>query len=75
MIELDPGRAFGTGSHPTTSLCVDLMEEKITVGETVLDVGTGSGILMIVAEKLGQDLSAEWILMNWLWKLPMKIWN
>ncbi|AVQ21247.1 50S ribosomal protein L11 methyltransferase [Fusobacterium necrophorum subsp. funduliforme] len=53
VIELDPGRAFGTGSHPTTSLCVDLMEEKITVGETVLDVGTGSGILMIVAEKLG----------------------
>ena len=53
VIELDPGRAFGTGSHPTTSLCVDLMEEKIKVGETVLDVGTGSGILMIVAEKLG----------------------
>lgn len=53
VIELDPGRAFGTGSHPTTSLCVDLMEEGIQEGETVLDVGTGSGILMIVAEKLG----------------------
>lgn len=53
IIELDPGRAFGTGSHPTTSLCVDLMEECIESGETVLDVGTGSGILMIVAHKLG----------------------
>lgn len=53
IIELDPGRAFGTGSHPTTFLCVDLMEEYIHEGEKVLDVGTGSGILMIVAHKLG----------------------
>lgn len=53
MIVLDPGRAFGTGSHPTTSLCVSLMEKHLSPGEKVLDVGTGSGILMIVAEKLG----------------------
>jgi ribosomal protein L11 methyltransferase len=53
IIELDPGRAFGTGSHPTTSLCLKLMEENIKEGETVIDVGTGSGILMVAAEKLG----------------------
>lgn len=53
IIELDPGRAFGTGSHPTTSLCLKLMEENIKPGDSVIDVGTGSGILMIAAEKLG----------------------
>ncbi|MEG0729950.1 MAG: 50S ribosomal protein L11 methyltransferase, partial [Cetobacterium sp.] len=53
IIELDPGRAFGTGSHPTTSLCLKLMEETIKDGDTVIDVGTGSGILMVAAEKLG----------------------
>ena len=56
VIELDPGRAFGTGSHPTTSLCLKLMEESIKAGDTVIDVGTGSGILMIAAEKLGASL-------------------
>ena len=53
IIELDPGRAFGTGSHPTTSLCLKLMEEVIKPGDSVIDVGTGSGILMIAAERLG----------------------
>nr|WP_307774985.1 50S ribosomal protein L11 methyltransferase [uncultured Cetobacterium sp.] len=53
VIELDPGRAFGTGSHPTTSLCLKIMEENIQPGQSVIDVGTGSGILMIAAEKLG----------------------
>lgn len=53
VIEIDPGRAFGTGTHPTTSLCIKLMEENIKEGNTVIDVGTGSGILMIAAEKLG----------------------
>lgn len=53
VIELDPGRAFGTGSHPTTSLCLKIMEENIMPGNSVIDVGTGSGILMIAAEKLG----------------------
>ncbi len=55
IIELDPGRAFGTGLHPTTSLCVKLMEQNITPNSSVLDVGTGSGILMIVASKLGAN--------------------
>ena len=53
IIELDPGRAFGTGSHPTTSLCLKLMEENIKAGDSVIDVGTGSGILMIAADRLG----------------------
>lgn len=55
VIELDPGRAFGTGSHPTTSLCLKLMEDHIKEGETVIDVGTGSGILMVAADKLGAE--------------------
>lgn len=53
IIELNPGRAFGTGSHPTTSLCLKLMEENISEGDSVIDVGAGSGILMIAADRLG----------------------
>ena len=53
VIEIDPGRAFGTGTHPTTSLCIKLMEENISAQDRVIDVGTGSGILMVAAEKLG----------------------
>ncbi|MBQ7858887.1 MAG: 50S ribosomal protein L11 methyltransferase [Faecalibacterium sp.] len=50
---LDPGLAFGTGGHETTSLCLETLDEKITGGERVLDIGTGSGILAIAALKLG----------------------
>ena len=50
---LDPGLAFGTGGHETTSLCMEALDEKITGGERVLDIGTGSGILAIAALKLG----------------------
>ncbi|MBU5440442.1 50S ribosomal protein L11 methyltransferase [Paenibacillus sp. MSJ-34] len=53
MIELDPGMAFGTGTHPTTSLCLRTLESVIQGGEEVIDVGTGSGILAIGAAKLG----------------------
>lgn len=53
MIELDPGRAFGTGTHPTTYLCIQMMEKYIKESDSVIDVGTGSGILMVAAEKLG----------------------
>lgn len=53
IIEIDPGRAFGTGTHPTTSLCIKLMEENICENDRVIDVGTGSGILMVAAAKLG----------------------
>ena len=53
IIELDPGMAFGTGTHPTTSLCLRTLETVIKGGEEVIDVGTGSGILAIGAIKLG----------------------
>lgn len=53
VLELDPGLAFGTGSHPTTRLCMQWLEQNLTPGETVLDYGCGSGILAIVARKLG----------------------
>ena len=53
VIQLDPGRAFGTGTHPTTYLCIRLMEKYIENSHTVIDVGTGSGILMVAANKLG----------------------
>ena len=50
---LDPGPAFGTGSHPSTRLCLQWLERSIAGGETVLDYGCGSGILTIAALKLG----------------------
>lgn len=52
-IVLDPGLAFGTGSHPTTRLCLRWLDENIKGGEAVLDYGCGSGILAIAALKLG----------------------
>ncbi|OPZ74952.1 MAG: Ribosomal protein L11 methyltransferase [Firmicutes bacterium ADurb.Bin456] len=53
VIELDPGMAFGCGSHPTTSLCLKLLEKYIQGGERVYDVGTGTGILALAAAALG----------------------
>ena len=53
MIELDPGMAFGTGTHETTNLCMQLLEKHLSDGMRVMDVGTGSGILAIAAAKLG----------------------
>lgn len=53
VIHLDPGMAFGTGTHPTTAMCIKLIETYLLPGSTFLDVGTGSGILMIAAAKLG----------------------
>jgi len=53
ILEIDPGMAFGTGTHPTTRMCIALIEQWITPGDLFLDVGTGSGILMIAAAKLG----------------------
>ncbi|MHB9093225.1 MAG: 50S ribosomal protein L11 methyltransferase [Eubacteriales bacterium] len=53
VIELDPGMAFGTGTHPTTTMCIKSLEKIIKGGENVFDIGTGSGILSIVAAKLG----------------------
>ena len=53
VLELDPGLAFGTGSHPTTRLCMEWLEQHPPVNKTVMDYGCGSGILAIVAKKLG----------------------
>ncbi len=53
IIDMDPGMAFGTGTHETTRLCAELLEEYITAGDYLLDVGSGSGILAICASKLG----------------------
>ena len=53
VLKMDPGMAFGSGTHETTRLCSSLMEEYIKETDTVLDVGTGSGILAIAASKLG----------------------
>lgn len=53
IIELDPGMAFGTGTHPTTRLCLNLLQEIITPQTKMLDVGTGSGILALAGAKLG----------------------
>lgn len=52
-LQLDPGLAFGTGSHPTTRLCLRWLETNVHTGSTVLDYGCGSGILAIAAAKFG----------------------
>lgn len=52
-IQLDPGLAFGTGSHPTTHLCLEWLAKELPAGATVLDYGCGSGILAIAAKMLG----------------------
>ncbi|MBP2653869.1 MAG: prmA [Firmicutes bacterium] len=53
VIEIDPGMAFGTGSHHTTAMCIRLLEDIVANGNIVYDVGTGSGILSVAAAKLG----------------------
>jgi ribosomal protein L11 methyltransferase len=53
MIALDPGMAFGTGTHPTTQLCLEALERQVSSSIDVLDLGCGSGILSIAAAKLG----------------------
>ncbi len=52
-IMLDPGLAFGSGTHPTTALCLEYLEKKVQGGEEIVDFGCGSGILAIAAVKLG----------------------
>jgi len=53
VLEIDPGMAFGTGTHPTTRMCITMIEKYLKRNGMFLDIGTGSGILMIAAAKLG----------------------
>ncbi|MGL4819226.1 MAG: 50S ribosomal protein L11 methyltransferase, partial [Bacilli bacterium] len=53
LLTLDPGMAFGTGSHPTTYMCIEALEQYVKQGDTVIDVGTGSGVLAIAAAFYG----------------------
>lgn len=53
VIEIDPGNAFGSGTHETTSMCIEMIEKYMKTTDTVVDVGCGSGILAIAAGKLG----------------------
>jgi len=53
VVRLDPGLAFGTGTHPTTALCLQILDSLLVAGRTVIDYGCGSGILGIAALKLG----------------------
>lgn len=55
IIDIDPGMAFGTGTHETTSLCIEALEDYVEKGDTVFDIGCGSGILSIVSAKLGAE--------------------
>jgi ribosomal protein L11 methyltransferase len=56
IIEIDPGMAFGTGNHPTTQLCLELLEKYLKRRWVVVDFGTGSGVLALAAAKLGASL-------------------
>ena len=53
VVSMDPGLAFGTGTHPTTALCLEWLDRHIGGGERVIDFGCGSGVLAIAAIKLG----------------------
>lgn len=53
IVEMDPGMAFGTGTHESTVLCIELLEKYLEKGDRVLDIGCGSGILAVTAAKLG----------------------
>ena len=67
-LTIDPGLAFGTGGHETTRLCLEMCEKYMKPGDSVLDVGCGSGILGIAARSV-------WILTKRLWRPPPKTPN
>lgn len=55
ILSIDPGAAFGTGTHATTSLCLEMLQKKITSSTKMLDIGTGSGILALASVLLGAE--------------------
>ena len=65
VLEIDPGMAFGTGTHPTTALCIGLLEKYVSKGCRFLDIGTGSGILMIAAANSAPKSWWASIMMRW----------
>ena len=72
LLSLDPGMAFGTGSHHTTRMCLELLEAHVRPGDTLLDLGCGSGILSIAALVLGQGGRRPWTSTPRRWMWPMK---
>jgi len=60
VLEIDPGMAFGTGTHPTTAMCMAIMEDRLRPGMAVCDAGCGSGILSVAAARLGARLVEAW---------------
>jgi len=66
IIEMNPGMAFGTGTHETTKMCAVLLDKYVKDGCRVIDVGCGTGILSIIASKIGERRkSLPWILTKW----------
>jgi ribosomal protein L11 methyltransferase len=55
IVHLDPGLAFGTGTHPTTALCLEWLDHCLQAGQTIIDYGCGSGVLALAAVKLGAE--------------------
>jgi len=88
VLEIDPGMAFGTGTHPTTALCIQMLETYLKPEDRMLDVGTGSGILMIAAVLLGAaevngidndpvavDVARQNLLLNALMADRCRVWS
>lgn len=69
IIKLDPGMAFGTGTHPTTKMSLFALEQVLRGGETVIDVGTGSGVLSIASSLLGakESMLMIWMMLQCAW--------
>lgn len=75
IVRLDPGMAFGTGTHPTTRLSLQALEMVMQGGESILDVGTGSGVLSIAAKLMGAGKSTRTMLTTSLLNLQKRTFN